>query len=53
MQKVKSSRNFTELLKFFKVNDEKFLYFNSKICYIKMLNLTTSNECLLIFFTGV
>ena len=35
-KKVISLRSFSELLKFFKVNNEKFLYFNNKICYIKI-----------------
>ena len=48
MQKVKSLRSFSELLKFFKVNNEKFLYFNNKICIIKIFCLMTSFECLLI-----
>ena len=52
MQKVKSLRRFSELLKFFKVNDENFLYFNNKICYIKIFCLMTSHECLLIFLTS-
>ena len=34
MQKVKRLGSFSELLKIFKVNNTKFLYFNNKICYI-------------------
>ena len=48
MQKVKSLRSFSELLKFVKVSNENFLYFNNKICYIKIFCLMTSHECLLI-----
>ena len=50
MQKVISLRSFSELLKVFKVNKGKFLYFNNKICYIKIFCLMTSHECLLIFY---
>ena len=53
MRKVKTLRSFSELLKFFKVNNGKFLYFNNKICYIKIFCLMTSHECLLIVFTSV
>ena len=53
MQKVKSLRSLSELLKFYKVNNGKFLYFNNKICYIKIFCLMASHECLLIFFTSV
>ena len=49
MQKVKSLRSSSELLKFFKVNNGKLLYFNNKICYIKIFCLMTFHECLLIF----
>ena len=50
MQKVKHLRSFSELLKFFKDNNENFLYFNNKICYIKIFCLVNSHECLLIFY---
>ena len=53
MQKVNSLRSFSELLKFIKVNNGKFLYFNNKICYIKIFCLMTSHECLLIIFISV
>ena len=46
MRKVKSLRSFSELLKFFKVKNGKFLYFNNKICYIKIFCLMTLHECL-------
>ena len=49
MQKVKHLKRFSELLEFFKVNNGKVLYFNNKICYIKIFCLMTSHECLLIF----
>ena len=48
--KCLSLTSFSELLKFFKVNNGKFLYFNNKICYIKIFCLMTSHECLLIFY---
>ena len=47
MQKIKSLRSFSELLKFFKVNNGKFLNFNNKIFYIKIFCLMISHECLL------
>ena len=53
MQNVKRLRRFSELLEFFKVSNEKVLYFNNKICYIKIFCLMTSHECLLIVFTSV
>ena len=48
MQKVTILSNFTELLKFVKVSNGHILYFNNKICYIKIFCLMTSYECLLI-----
>ena len=53
MQKVKRFRSLSELLKIFKVNNGKFLYFNYKICYIKIFCLMISHECLLIVFKSV
>ena len=53
MQKVKCLRSYSEFLKFVKVNNGKFLYFNNKICYIKIFCLMTFYECLLIVFTSV
>ena len=49
MQKVKHLRSFSELLVFFNVYNGKVLYFNNKICYIKIFCLIISHECLLIF----
>ena len=52
MQKVKCLRSVLELLKYFKANNGKILYFYNKICYIKIFCLMTSHGCLL-FSTSV